>query len=224
METRDGFIIGIHDYCDRWCERCAFTHRCRQFADERQLEFQMESPSAIPVLAAVSPAGPLTMPGVHDLHDDERVADPRFDADARALQVRVHLVTTRLRDWSLAATPGGDPHVCDALDVLNYYWIVASAKLYRALSHAIRAPGSGHPGDAAGSAKVVLLSLQRLEEAWLRLAERGCVGIADAEPVLRDLAAARAHVERRFPAAIRFVRPGFDEPVAVAMLEWQERG
>lgn len=26
------FIDGIYNYCDRWCERCAFTARCRTFA------------------------------------------------------------------------------------------------------------------------------------------------------------------------------------------------
>jgi len=26
------FIPGIYNYCDRWCERCAFTHRCRNFS------------------------------------------------------------------------------------------------------------------------------------------------------------------------------------------------
>lgn len=35
------FIAGIYNYCDRWCERCAFTDRCMTFAmeqaeDERQ--------------------------------------------------------------------------------------------------------------------------------------------------------------------------------------------
>ena len=34
-------IPGIYNYCDRWCERCAFTERCLQFAIE-----QIESPSA----------------------------------------------------------------------------------------------------------------------------------------------------------------------------------
>ncbi len=26
------FIPGIHNYCDRWCERCAFTSRCMNYA------------------------------------------------------------------------------------------------------------------------------------------------------------------------------------------------
>lgn len=25
------FIPGIHNYCDRWCERCYFTSRCRVY-------------------------------------------------------------------------------------------------------------------------------------------------------------------------------------------------
>lgn len=32
------YIAGIHNYCDRWCERCAFTSRCRAYAIE-QTEF-----------------------------------------------------------------------------------------------------------------------------------------------------------------------------------------
>ena len=26
--SEDKFISGIHNYCDRWCERCSFTARC----------------------------------------------------------------------------------------------------------------------------------------------------------------------------------------------------
>lgn len=33
METDEsGYIPGIFNYCDRWCERCAFTLRCRTYA------------------------------------------------------------------------------------------------------------------------------------------------------------------------------------------------
>jgi len=28
------FISGIHNYCDRWCERCHFTERCEVYAAE----------------------------------------------------------------------------------------------------------------------------------------------------------------------------------------------
>jgi hypothetical protein len=33
-----GYIDGIFNYCDRWCERCPLTARCRQFAFEEELK------------------------------------------------------------------------------------------------------------------------------------------------------------------------------------------
>jgi hypothetical protein len=46
METKDliefvnnpNFIPGIYNYCDRWCERCAFSARCSVYAIEREDE------------------------------------------------------------------------------------------------------------------------------------------------------------------------------------------
>nr|WP_139235912.1 hypothetical protein [Algoriphagus locisalis] len=36
------FISGIHNWCDRWCEKCAFTARCRVF--EREQKRDVKSP------------------------------------------------------------------------------------------------------------------------------------------------------------------------------------
>jgi hypothetical protein len=37
MSDESQFIDGIYNYCDRWCERCPLTARCRLFSDERDL-------------------------------------------------------------------------------------------------------------------------------------------------------------------------------------------
>ena len=37
------FIPGIYNYCDRWCERCAFTSRCMNFAMEKEFFQEQES-------------------------------------------------------------------------------------------------------------------------------------------------------------------------------------
>lgn len=37
------FISGIHNYCDRWCERCPFTSRCIVYATEKADE-EMDDP------------------------------------------------------------------------------------------------------------------------------------------------------------------------------------
>lgn len=44
------YIDGIYNYCDRWCERCAFTERCRVY--EAQLEAMPDEESRDPTNAA----------------------------------------------------------------------------------------------------------------------------------------------------------------------------
>jgi len=34
--NKPGIIPGIHNYCDRWCEKCAFTERCGSFSIEKE--------------------------------------------------------------------------------------------------------------------------------------------------------------------------------------------
>ncbi len=36
LAQNPGFISGIYNYCDRWCEKCAFTSRCMNFAMEKE--------------------------------------------------------------------------------------------------------------------------------------------------------------------------------------------
>src|ERR1044072_895364 len=35
MSYKENFISGIYNYCDRWCEKCTLTARCRVFALEK---------------------------------------------------------------------------------------------------------------------------------------------------------------------------------------------
>lgn len=34
---KENFIAGIYNYCDRWCERCTFTTRCRNYESTSEL-------------------------------------------------------------------------------------------------------------------------------------------------------------------------------------------
>ncbi|WP_339699696.1 hypothetical protein [Algoriphagus aquimarinus] len=41
MDNDDSiFISGIHNWCDRWCERCSFTARCRVFEKEEERDLK----------------------------------------------------------------------------------------------------------------------------------------------------------------------------------------
>lgn len=39
MSKTDHYIDGIFNYCDRWCERCKYTDRCRSFQMDKEAGF-----------------------------------------------------------------------------------------------------------------------------------------------------------------------------------------
>jgi hypothetical protein len=40
---KERFILGIYNYCDYWCERCAFTRQCRTFSMGKEMESERKS-------------------------------------------------------------------------------------------------------------------------------------------------------------------------------------
>ncbi len=42
---QEKFISGVHNYCDRWCERCPFTARCIVYANEQELSEEAKDPT-----------------------------------------------------------------------------------------------------------------------------------------------------------------------------------
>ena len=61
MEVQDGFIVGIFNYCDRWCDRCALTTHCRVFADSARAEAALD-PSFKEVTLAPPPPDEASTP------------------------------------------------------------------------------------------------------------------------------------------------------------------
>ncbi|MEI8187251.1 MAG: hypothetical protein WCG19_11220 [Chlorobiaceae bacterium] len=52
MGAKPDLIPGIYNYCDRWCERCAYTSRCLQFQIESEESKSSDSLSDFDVLNA----------------------------------------------------------------------------------------------------------------------------------------------------------------------------
>ena len=103
----------------------------------------------------------------------------------------------------------------DALDVVRWYGVQLGPKLQRAASSAAK----GHARDRDGSAKVALIDCERAFGGWTVLRdvlppalparrEEFKSEIADFQ---RRLATLRAAIDRAFPGARTFVRPGFDD-------------
>jgi hypothetical protein len=113
-----------------------------------------------------------------------------------------------------AGNPRGTAaEITDALDVVQWYLFFIDVKLQRAISGRVdeRIEGlDGFQSDADGSAKIALIAIDRSLGAWARL--RGHLE-AHADAILNllvRLERLRRAVEREFPRARAFQRPGFD--------------
>ena len=150
---------------------------------------------------------------------DERPADPLAVA-ARRLAVdlliwlREHGEAAQVACEAAAVHPSGVAPA-DALDVIRWYGVQLGPKVQRAAS----ADARGRARDRAGSAKVALLAAERAFGGWTVLRDvlpaalpaRRAAFAAEIADFQRRLARLRAGIDRAFPAARTFVRPGFDD-------------
>jgi hypothetical protein len=235
MEVRDGFIVGVFNYCDRWCETCALTSRCRLFADAAEAEAALD-----PGLKAIvdAPLLPQDVPPpppqwLQELFDEMNAAmtapapeeGPRrrravVPFEHEALNVRARQYGNRVRAWLRARDTCGASDGHDARAVVGWFHTLIPAKIARAVQGLADDDPEDRdwPADHDGSAKVALLGIARSHGAWLQLVESGAATRADVAPLIADLVWLGEALERVFPNARAFVRPGFDEPEELAKL------
>jgi hypothetical protein len=228
-------IDSISSYCDRWCERCAFTDRCAVYACQvaiamcddpaAGLELALGDPQPTSGSKPVSPWAAalddvqLSPKEEREFARSERRRRKRLEA--LPLPRLAHeftlaaIVWLRGRGEALAAS--ADPILKEAIDVAAHDAMFIAAKLHRAVDGRDR----WHSGDEGidalgvqtdwnGSAKIALLSIERSRLAWQTIA--GVAHDAEASTVAERLEALRGLVRDEFPRAMEFVRPGFDEP------------
>jgi len=238
MEVRDGFIVGIFNYCDGWCERCAFTSRCRLFADRAKLEARMDALHAPIVNAPPLPheAEPEPPAWMRELIEEanEACKQPISPEECERLRPRVPLahepVNARAEQygfatnrWLAAHQPASEDGPDDPHEVIAWFHSLIGAKVNRALTVWPDADDELTGSDADGSAKVALLGIDRSHAAWLTLVERGVLPASEAHSFIADLVWLGEALERIRPRARAFVRPAFDEPDAVDKLLASER-
>jgi hypothetical protein len=122
--------------------------------------------------------------------------------------------------WLQKMESPGDRAYADPRSVLAHDCALIPTKVYRALSEWLLSRSEPEDGSADhdGSAKVALLSIDRSRTAWIATAERGLAPTTEVEPFVSELGVLADELERLFPQARAFVRPGFDEPGEVAKL------
>ena len=225
----------ISEYCDRWCERCAYTSRCAAYAVEiatamcgslaEGLELAVGRPH--PVDGELESGTPDWLAEANDELTAEECAE--FEADERARDARVDATALSAMAWAYTRDShcwlrkhreplrgSADEILVEALEVVSYDSTFVTMKLHRALNgrdrfqHGDSFDDDPVQSDWNGSAKIALMSLERSETAWRVIAQAtaddAVTRLADA---VRDLHQAALD---EFPRAMSFVRPGFDEP------------
>jgi hypothetical protein len=150
---------------------------------------------------------------------------PRVPTEYEPMNARAKGYAARTYQWLTAHDPGS-ANSSDPRHVISWFHFFIAAKINRALTVW---PGEDPedrtwPSDSDGSAKVALIGIERSHAAWLELVEGGMVAASEADPFIADLVGLGDALERARPHARSFVRPGFDEPEAVARLLAGERG
>ena len=233
---RGKYIDFISAYCDRWCERCAFTDRCSSHAVEVALEmcdgnFEEALELAVGAPPPRTPAeakrreafaaeiASIPEPTPHEMRQmeqEQEAQEERIEETSLTTASERALLLSRrwLDDHAEALEPTAAPPLKEALEVASWDCFFIHVKLHRAQSGADDARRERElrriQTDWNGSAKVALISIVRSIAAWETIAE--VTGDADAAQVTTELRALQKEAEAAFPNAWKFHRPGFDGP------------
>jgi len=239
MEVRDGFIVGIFNFCDRWCEACAFTSRCRLFADVAEIQASLDPNLKVVVDAPVLPqeAPPPPPRWMEEMLQEMNEAATSLavgqeDLPSQRQPPEEHvIIETRARRYCfqvhswLTAHSYAPLNPIDPCAVIGWFHTMIPAKVHRAIHGLAEDWPDERDGtaDHEGSANVALLGIDRSHAAWLELVERGIAAQRDVAPFIEALVWLGEALEQVFPNARAFVRPAFDEPDEVARLLGNER-
>jgi hypothetical protein len=233
-------IPGIYNSCDRRCQHCPFTGRCLAF--RRLKDDELRAPERDVVEHAHDnfmrsldllrhwceregidfdqlrdEATSEAATAEHDRKRKEIECDPLHQLAHTYMIAALDLVDSLMR---LAPFHEWSPVVREAIDTIGWYAGTVGAKVHRALHGcAERAEADDDPvqNDWNGSAKVARLAIAESQRAWDTLLTAGQAPPGAPLFQTRDvLSQIDAGIAQRFPRAMEFVRPGFDEPAIAA--------
>jgi hypothetical protein len=237
------FIESIFNYCNRRCEHCAFTERCGLFHDLRI--FEQRHPDRGPLeqvhdkfqecfrlLEQWCDREGIDFEALqreaHSEEDDVRMNRVEHEVRADPLQKLATAYThtaLKLVDGLSAARAlrQWPPEVDGALETIGWYAGLVGTKVYRALhGHADRSEmleDDVVQNDWNGTAKVARLIVAESKDAWHVVLK---AGEASADSPLNELVELLDRVDvglaERFPRAMEFLRPGFDEPSTIGAM------
>jgi hypothetical protein len=235
--NRERVIEGIFNYCTRRCELCPFTAQCTLYQSER--EYEQKNPEAtwdaqvhdsfadtFRLLEAWCKREGIDFERIRrEAENEESNAElDRIEEAARAdplqklatgymrgaLNIADAMAAARaLRKWP--------PEVGAAFDTMTWNATMLSAKVHRALQgfgeREIFREDDPVQNDWNGSAKLARILVDESKRAWQVILREG--EAPDDSPLVELVALLEridAMLVDRFPRAMEFIRPGFDQP------------
>lgn len=230
FEQEENYISGIFNYCDRWCERCPLTARCRIFAmeekyagDERDTtqktfwrNLQNIFTETKAMLREAAAERGIDIDAL-DLDEANKIVDHNRQiieqqeliklAEKYTKQARIFLQAQDLNDETI------EQNRLEMLQIIGWYHFFIAAKINRAMyakaHYEEGADFDALSNDGDGSIKIALIAIDRSLVAWrvLLTAETH----REMKPLIQLLETLRRMCEEKFPDARDFLRPGFDE-------------
>ena len=253
MKKQDepGFIPGIYNYCDRWCEKCRLQLQCVSFVMGKKIEergvFNLECnevkendslwerlksifESTCEVLQEVAEERGMK---VEDVYALEQIDRGFFEEEMghvlkegkmypmvensdilKICQVYEHWADRCLEKilkfpGEKGVSPGED------IEIVSWYLDLMQAKMRRALHTYYVQEEAEMCGadDYNGWVKVVLISIERSDISWKNIQKSYAEYATEIGHLRAMLGQLKTDIERQFPYARKFLRPGFERCV-----------
>ncbi len=233
LANNPDLISGIYNYCDRWCERCPLTSRCLVYATEQEDDeppasrdlrneafwrklgsIFLETREMIVEWAREAGVDLAGNGEEHEAHSNRKRQLIDNHPLAKCGKKYANAASDWFREFDQTMEVSDSERLEDAREVIQWYQYQIAVKTIRALSGRREEEDpelADFPKDSDGSAKVALIGIDRSIAAWrlmqLSLPERA----GSIMTLMLQLERLRQRLEKGFPQARDFVRPGFDE-------------
>jgi len=230
FEQENNFIPGIFNYCDRWCERCPLTARCRVYAmgqerpddepNQRQEVFRRNLQNIFTetkeMLREAAAERGIDIDAL-DLEEAGKIIEQKRRTVEQQYLMKFAEKYTRQASLFIQAQDLSDetiePTQLEMLQIIGWYHFFIAAKINRALyaeaDYEEDADFDAFRNDGDGSIKIALIAIDRSIIAWGVLLTNETH--REIKPLIQLLETLRRMCEEKFPNARDFLRPGFDE-------------
>ncbi len=230
FEQENNHIPGIFNYCDRWCERCPLTKRCRVYAMEQERAGGEHDAAREAFERNLQNIFAETKEMLREAAAERGIDIDALDLEEAGLIIERKRRTIEQQDLTKLAEKYNkqaslflraqdlsgatiDQNRLEMLQIIGWYHFFIGAKINRALyaeaDYEEDADFDAFRSDGDGSIKIALIGIDRSIIAWnLFVTDETS---RDVKPLIQLLETLRVLCEEKFPNARGFMRPGFDE-------------